>query len=176
LDYFAGSHTGYLRLADPVACRREIVLDRARDIVVVRDTLESAGTHRYTWRFHFDPALDGIARGGGLQASAHGKSAWLRHAPCVSPTVEAGWVSPRYGVKQPTRRAVFTREGCGTIAQTWVFATEAMTARDRAQHADALFDRAGANLPNPANPANQPNLANPANRANLANPVLCARS
>ena len=103
LDYFAGRHTGYERLTDPVRVRREIVLDRARDLVVVRDTLESAGPHRYCWRFHFDPALAVTSADDAIAVSANGRSAWLLPVAPVPLAIEDAWVSPSYGVKQPAR-------------------------------------------------------------------------
>jgi uncharacterized heparinase superfamily protein len=142
LDYFAGRHTGYERLADPVRVRREIVLDRARELVAVRDTLESAGPHRYCWRFHFDPALAVTTKDDGVAVSSDGRSAWLLPVVPVTIAIEDAWVSPSYGVKQPARRVVHETEGRGTIVRTWMFSTAAMTAGERARHADDLFARA----------------------------------
>jgi hypothetical protein len=129
-------------LSSPVRCRREIVLDRRRDLVVVRDTLESAGTHRYCWRFHFDPALAVAVQDDAVAVSANGLAAWLLPDAPVSLTIEDAWVSPSYGVKQPARRAVYQTEVRGPIVRNWMFSTAAMPARDRLRHVDELFERA----------------------------------
>jgi hypothetical protein len=142
LDYFAGSHTGYQRLADPVRCRREIVLDRAHDTVVVRDTLDSADVHHYCWRFHFDPAATVKVDGESIVASSEGRSVWLVPGAPIVMTLEDAWVSPSYGVKEPALRAVYERTGRGRIVHTWTFSPEPRAGRDCARQAEALFERA----------------------------------
>ena len=65
-DEFCGvgaGHTGYERLADPVTCRRALVLDRRFDALVVRDRLGAAAAHSAAWRFHLAPGTHATVGG-----------------------------------------------------------------------------------------------------------------
>jgi len=137
-DWFAGSHSGYSRLPDPVGVRREIVLDREAHRAIVRDVLVSAARHEYRWRFHFHPSLsaaldgdDGRLEGGG--------TAWLLPVAPFRGVLEEGWVSPSYGVKVPSTLAAFTEVAEGTVTRTWIFSRTAIASADRAAYVDALF-------------------------------------
>src|SRR5439155_12302190 len=55
-DWFCGGHTGYQRLASPVAHTRTCVVDKARPRALVHDRIEANGPHTFVWRFHLDPA------------------------------------------------------------------------------------------------------------------------
>jgi hypothetical protein len=52
-DRFVGSHDGYLRLADPVLHRREIVYDKGQRRLEVLDHLECRGCHEVELHWHF---------------------------------------------------------------------------------------------------------------------------
>ncbi len=56
LDHIVGSHDGYLRLADPVLHRREILFDKLANTIKVRDFLECRKKHRVeiNWHCHED--------------------------------------------------------------------------------------------------------------------------
>ena len=124
-DRFAGGHTGYQRLADPVRCRREIALERSSGRVLVRDSLESRGRHDCCWRFHFDPALDVDIDGHAIRAAANGRAVWLHASPLIAFELEEAWVSPTYGVKQRSVCAVHRRAAEGSIDVTWIFSPQA---------------------------------------------------
>jgi hypothetical protein len=142
VDYLAASHTGYERLPQPVRCRREMILDRRNGSLVLRDTLESAGRHHYCVRFHFDPAVRLAVRDEGIEASGNGRSVWLQPHRALEAHLEDAWVSPTYGVKHPTTRAVFRLEADGRLELTWVFSAHPLNPSDRAAYVAALFERA----------------------------------
>jgi hypothetical protein len=109
VDYFRGSHTGYLRLIPPVTVMREIALIKDGPDVIVRDTVGGAGTRELVWRFHLDPSLAAEIVSGGVRLSASGREAWLELVtgpPDLAMTIETGWLSPSYGVRAETRVVV----------------------------------------------------------------------
>ena len=106
IDYFRGSHTGYLRLTPPVTVTREIALVKDGPDVIVRDTIGGAGTRDLVWRFHLDPSVVAEIVGGGVRLSSLGREAWLQVVagpPETTTTVETGWCSPSYGVRNEIR-------------------------------------------------------------------------
>jgi len=130
VDYFAGAHTGYERLPAPVRCRREIVLDRRSHRAVIGDSLTSATTHEYRWRFHFDPALDAAAVGDDVKVTSPQGDAWLMPLVPLPLTIEDGWVSPSYGVKHPAKLAVFTDRAAASAHQ-WIVSRQWIPPADR---------------------------------------------
>jgi len=109
VDYFRGSHSGYLRLDPPVSVTREIALVKDGPEVLVRDSLEGTGSHELTWRFHLDPAVSPAIAGRDVRLSAGGRDAWLQ--PVSTPlgttmTIEDGWSSSSYGVRTGIRVVV----------------------------------------------------------------------
>jgi hypothetical protein len=137
-DYFAGSHRGYGRLPDPVMCRREIVLDRSAHRVVVRDTLTAAAHHRYCWRFHFDPSVAASVVDGDVRLSGD-RDAWLLPVTPIRPSLDEAWVSPSYGVKLRSSRAIFV-ETAATLSRAWVFSLDSIPSADRAPCVEAAFN------------------------------------
>ena len=111
-DVFEGWHDGYLRLADPVLHRRRIVLDKQMRRIFIDDTLEMSGEHDIELRFHCAPQCRAyaVAGGDGYELRHLSKSVVLRlpRANVVCTSVRrgddespAGWISRRYGVKEP---------------------------------------------------------------------------
>jgi hypothetical protein len=109
--YFAGSHTGYQRLAPPVFVRREVLMDDARGRVVLRDSIDGDGSRRLTWRFHFDPAVTPELVDGGLRVRGGDREVWMTFADGAGRTarLEGAWVSPAYGVREPSQVLVIER-------------------------------------------------------------------
>jgi hypothetical protein len=103
VDYFRGSHTGYLRLTPPMTMTREIALIAGGPDVIVRDTIDGGGTHELVWRFHLDPSVDAeIVGTGQVRLSSQQREAWLQlvAGPAdLTMTIETGWSSPSYGVR-----------------------------------------------------------------------------
>jgi hypothetical protein len=104
---FRGSHTGYLRLPDPVRPVRTIELQPERHVLVVRDDLEAAGDHEIEIPYHVAPGLS-VEQNGDSFAVGRFTLHWEGPYECA---VEDAWVSPSYGVKLPTRKIVFRRSG-----------------------------------------------------------------
>ena len=111
-DVFEGWHDGYLRLADPVLHRRRIVFDKLTRRIFVYDTLEMSGEHDIELRFHCAPEcrVRPAADGDGYELCHGARSVLLRlpraKAVCVGvrrgdDEAPAGWISRRYGVKEP---------------------------------------------------------------------------
>lgn len=89
-DFFEGSHDGYRRLREPATHTRSILFLKG-DYWIMRDVVETAGTHEYSLNFHFDgdakPTVsdDGRFVGGeghrlftfGDNGSWHQKESWI---------------------------------------------------------------------------------------------------
>lgn len=101
-DVFAGSHSGYERLPDPVTPVRTVVLDKVRHRLAVRDEFLGRAEHEFRLPYHF--ATD-------VEAEEERPGRWLLTAPSGrfvlsfrpqdgwQPTLRTSWVSPSYGVK-----------------------------------------------------------------------------
>jgi hypothetical protein len=109
VDYFRGSHTGYLRLTPPVTVTREIALVKDGPDVIVRDTVGGEGTRELVWRFHLDPAVAAEIVSGSVRLSSPGREAWLQLVGGprdMTTTIESGWSSPSYGMRDEIRVVV----------------------------------------------------------------------
>ena len=108
-DVFRGSHRGYQRLTPPVSHTRSIAADKSTPCVVVTDQLDGDGRHTLVWRFHLDPAVSAELRGREIRLSCGASAIVLTSdLPDVfAVSLEAGWVSPSYGVKVPATVVVW---------------------------------------------------------------------
>jgi len=109
VDYFRGSHTGYLRLTPPVTVTREIALVKDGPDIIVRDTVGGGGTRELVWRFHLDPSVAAEIVSGSVRLSSLGREAWLQLVAGprdMTMTIESGWSSPSYGVRAEIRVVV----------------------------------------------------------------------
>jgi hypothetical protein len=117
-DYFEGAHDGYARLAEPAVHSRSILFLK-RDYWVIRDLIESSGSHRVSVHFHCAPGVTAEVDGdrdlvltgadgcGGttLRIAGFARGLTLTRADeCVSPS---------YGVRVPATVCVLTTEGEG---------------------------------------------------------------
>jgi hypothetical protein len=104
---FAGNHTGYARLADPVVHRR-FVFHLHDSLWLVRDAIEGREIHTLEISWHFAPDLDIVTAGEAFVArpkESSGEDVRL----ALLPMRESGWtsglksgfVSPAYGKKEP---------------------------------------------------------------------------
>ncbi len=57
MDVFEGSHSGYLRLKDPVTHQRRFELDKKFDILKITDTIIGSQVHKIKCHFHFDEGV-----------------------------------------------------------------------------------------------------------------------
>ena len=117
-DCLAARHDGYLRLPDPVLHRREMLLDKAKGELLVRDSFDCRQAHRaeFCWQFaeSCEVALQGdavVARSGHvrLEMRMPGNPVPPRLlAGSVSPL--GGWVSRRLDHRQAAPAVVWERQ------------------------------------------------------------------
>ncbi len=149
--FVAGSHDGYAWLPSPATHRRGI-LHLVGDYWIVRDRIESAGTHNVALRFHCAPLLDVHVRGG-LAPSA-GASAYVitrdRDAPVLTIdvfgrggalAVEDGWVSSQYGRREQSRVIVWRQDGVGPQEVVTFLLPSAFTGAETQELADTKGGR-----------------------------------
>ena len=97
---FTGRHHGFEALDPPATHERRVALDGAAGTVTITDTVSSEGQHELQWTFPLAPCRVEVTDGG---ATAHFEAASLTvEAKGVTFAVEDGWLSPRYGVREPT--------------------------------------------------------------------------
>jgi hypothetical protein len=97
---FTGRHHGFEALEDPATHERRLALDGAEGAVTITDTVSSRGEHELEWTFPLAPCAVEVTDGG---AMARFEAVSLAvEADGVTFTVEDGWLSPRYGVREPT--------------------------------------------------------------------------
>ena len=151
---FAGSHSGYERLSQPVRHRR-FVFHSPGGFWLVRDVAEGAGSHLLEASWHFAPDLEICSRGSGFVAAVKGEfaSSDRSHRLTLLPVTDPQWkseivseyVSPAYGAKLnapvvrcsarvavPAEHAVLLIPELGEMAQAGEFV------RDDRQQSDAL--------------------------------------
>jgi hypothetical protein len=107
---FRGSHTGYLRLREPVRPVRTIALDPASHALLVRDEFDAHGSHAIEVPFHLAEGIEPGERSDGVLHLGRFVLRW-RDSALWSCEVEEALVSPSYGVKRPNRRVAFRRSG-----------------------------------------------------------------
>jgi uncharacterized heparinase superfamily protein len=124
-DWFRGSHTGYERLAAPVGVTRQIAMSRRQPLVAIGDTLTGEGTHDVVWRFPIDPGVRASVHGRDVRFERGGRERWLQAASPLpaSWTLEPGWVSPSYGVKQDTTVVTLRARLTMPQALTYIFSS-----------------------------------------------------
>jgi hypothetical protein len=97
---FTGRHHGYEALEPPATHERRVAIDGAAGSVTITDTVSGPGEHELEWTFPLAPCSVEVTDGG---ATAHFEAATLTvQAGGVTFAVEEGWLSPRYGVREPT--------------------------------------------------------------------------
>ena len=121
---FGGHHDGFLALAAPVRCRRE-VLALHEDYWVVRDVLEGEAEYEAAVHWHTAPDLavrfpaassnKAIQQGAEL-VDSFGSPLLHMVVPDASEgalSIERGWVSPIYGRREPSTGLVYRQRGSG---------------------------------------------------------------
>jgi hypothetical protein len=110
-DRVVASHTGYLRLSDPVRHRRTVVFDKPGGVLSILDTIESKAPHRVELRWHLAPECR-VRRSGDafvierdnivlrVVLTAPGLDVDLVEASDQAPD---GWVSRRFYQREPSR-------------------------------------------------------------------------
>jgi len=122
LQRFVGEHDGYRRLADPVVHRREIVLEPARQLFEITDTLRCTGTHTARRAWHFAPECRVEPQGEGLRVSSGVSQVFIEPLEALLHTeihrggtpAQGGWVSRTFGRKQPATTVSWHSQVSGT--------------------------------------------------------------
>ena len=134
-DSFRGGHSGYSRLVPPLVHVREVIVEKGRPRVLLRDSVSGSGTHTLVWRFHVDPSATPEVAGTDVCLTGNGRTVWLLPdaAPAaLSLSLEPGWVSPSYGVKVATTVLVWTAVAMVPIEVSYLFAESRLTVDERA--------------------------------------------
>lgn len=106
---FAGSHTGYSRLVDPVIHRR-VIFYLHGNFWLIRDIVDGQESHQLETSWHFASNIqlqkDGdVFIAESLQSVANYNSVRMKLVPVAGPqwegTISSEFVSPAYGVRQP---------------------------------------------------------------------------
>ncbi len=127
-DHWVAEHDGYTRLRDPVMHRRAITLTKGTGQVEVVDTLACRGHHdiELFWHFAEDCNVTVVASDT-VQARVGQRKVLLRcpgwNVVCSRGEVEpiCGWVSRRFGHKQPASTVSFSgRIDGATAVTTWI--------------------------------------------------------
>jgi hypothetical protein len=109
VDSVAGEHTGYERLASPVLHKRRVSFDKDGSCAIV-DELLGTGVHHFDFFYHFAADLDlRVVSESALRITVrlnagNGEALLIlcTAAPGRAEVID-GWVSPRYGKKEPSR-------------------------------------------------------------------------
>lgn len=96
---FAGRHRGYEALPAPAVHTRRVELDRRTGALTLEDRVESAAPHELLWTFPLAPGSATVEQGRVVVTIGH--VALELSADGIEWSVEDGWWSPRYGVREP---------------------------------------------------------------------------
>jgi hypothetical protein len=121
IQVFEGEHDGYRRLKDPVLHRRKISFDSNRNVVVVKDILESSNDHDIALHWHFaeDIAVEtepGGVRGTGRRSRLQihcGFGAGPELLRCSEVPI-GGWISRKFDEKTTITTAAWRGKIHGT--------------------------------------------------------------
>ena len=121
IQVFEGEHDGYRRLEDPVLHRRKISFDSNRNVVVVKDILESSKDHDIALHWHFAEGIT-VERGpGGVRGAGRRSRLQIRcefgEGPELLRCSEApmgGWISRKFDEKTTITTAVWRGRTHGT--------------------------------------------------------------
>ncbi len=114
-DIAVAEHRGYARLPEPVTHRRTIEFHKKERCWMIQDELTGAGTHSFSFRFHFAPRLEIKARTDGM-VEVGDKMSGARLLIAASgvnaePVLESRFSSRDYGAKEASVSACWTVRG-----------------------------------------------------------------
>lgn len=105
----AGEHTGYGRLRSPVVHRRKITMQDGQDWTVL-DQFTGRGEHDFRLTLQLAPGAEAHVQGLGAAARWPDGTALTvtceAHLLGAAASIEPGWVSPDWGVRQQAQRYV----------------------------------------------------------------------
>ncbi|HNU06488.1 MAG TPA: alginate lyase family protein [Pyrinomonadaceae bacterium] len=118
-NFFEGAHNGYQRLEDPATHRRSILYLK-NDYAIMRDYVDTLGTHEYALNFHFNketnPAIEDSASGVlGVGESSTDGDGWrmFTFGDNGSWQRKESWISDNYGKRINAPFLRFVSEGTG---------------------------------------------------------------
>jgi hypothetical protein len=103
-DMISASHTGYLRLIEPVTHQRTVIFNKQTVSWSINDELTGVGNHLFEWFFHFDTGIDFIENANGIQTSCtDGNNIQISFSGLgkLALRKEASFISKGYGEKEP---------------------------------------------------------------------------
>lgn len=114
VDTWVAEHDGYLRLADPLVHERHIELNKLNLSCVVKDSFRCRRDHAVERFWHFSEKCNVDLSGNRVSAMLHDKTIDIEFNEPDSelevlygdPRRPSGWISRRFGVKQPTTTLV----------------------------------------------------------------------
>lgn len=97
-DVLVAEHSAYQRLPNPVKHRREFLLDKQRDELLLTDTLTGQGKHTAEFFFYFAPEIV-LTQNANIITATHTSSAQLILTLSLKPdemAIQPSWIAPRY--------------------------------------------------------------------------------
>jgi hypothetical protein len=123
MDLLVAEHHGYQKLPQPVLHRRSIRFDKRRRFWLIEDELTGAGTHEFSFRFHFAPGLETDIRGDGIVAAYDKISGARLLVVCQKPDREGGLPE----IREPKLEPRFSSNDYGakdsSISACWTLKT-----------------------------------------------------
>jgi hypothetical protein len=126
-DRVEASHDGYRRLRDPVRHCRRVVLDKARGVLRVEDSLDCAAPHEVELRWHLAPECALASQGDtfvisrdtcNLVLEIDCEGGIVRSVAAATDAPDA-WISRRFYLREPSHLIIArTRLGPGTCIAT----------------------------------------------------------
>jgi uncharacterized heparinase superfamily protein len=98
---FEGRHHGFEFLDPPTTHTRRLQLDAGARTLSIRDTVTVGGGRELEWSFPLDPSVRAERQGSVVVAEASGTRLMIA-GEGLDFTVDDGWYSPSYGVRQRT--------------------------------------------------------------------------
>jgi len=118
-DLIIASHTGYLRLKQPIMHKRSVCFDKQNVTWIITDELSGGGEHLFEWFFHFDIGIDFTIIGNNVLTNCtDGNNLGIRFSSDKKLLLrkDESFVSKGYGEKEPAKVLVASiQSDCPTI-------------------------------------------------------------
>ena len=122
-DLVSAEHYGYRRLLQGVTHRRSVKFEKLGRYWLLEDDLTGAGSHEFSFRFHFAPSIEArVWSDGTLEAWDKIKSARLLVAPATDspkPEFDRAFVSTDYGAKHESIIVRWTEAATVPLVKRW---------------------------------------------------------
>jgi Heparinase II/III-like protein/Heparinase II/III N-terminus len=111
VDVLDVEHTGYLRSSVGVRHRRRFHLNKSLGKLVVCDSFEGNGGHRFNWRLHLHPSVTVTLEDRRVLMRANNAQLTLDLPNVSHCELQESWYSPSYGVRQSAQVLMFAATG-----------------------------------------------------------------